>query len=210
MGSGMDEWNASGLSRRQFLKFVAGGAALWLASPAHNWFASTPLNADTHAYRVGVGNLADPYAATMNAVKASGEWPADRIAGRTVIIKTNLVSGLPTKYAANTDPGVARALVDLALFFDADKVFIVESSLEGTRFSESGYDFFKSYDERVALVDLADWPVGIFPVPGALAYRWLYLPKPLMDPEVVFISAAKLNTHGDAVATLSTKNLYCC
>ena len=100
-----------------------------------------------------------PYAATIRAVEASGEWPAGRIAGRTVVIKTNLVSGKPTWYAANTDARVVRALVDLALYFDADKVFIVETSPEGARFSESGYDFFNSYDERVALVDLADWPV---------------------------------------------------
>ena len=92
----MDEWTASGLSRRQFLKVVAGGAALWLTSPVHSWFASTPLGTDTHEYRVGVGNLADPYAATMRAVEASDEWPASRIAGRTVVIKPNLVSGRPS------------------------------------------------------------------------------------------------------------------
>ena len=204
----MHEQASSGMNRRQFLKVVTGGAALWLTSPLHNWFASTPLSADALEYCVGVGNLADPYAATMRAVEASGEWPASRIAGRTVVIKPNLVSGLPTKYAANTDPRVVRALVDLALYFDADKVFIVESSPEGARFSESGYDFFNGYDERVSLVDLANWPVGIFPIPGAMAYRWLYLPKPLIDPEVVFISAAKLKTHTEAYATLTMKNLF--
>ncbi len=204
----MDEWNASGLSRRQFLKVVTGGAALWLTSLVHNWFASTPVSANALDYRVGVGNLTDPYAATIRAVEVSNEWPAGRVAGRTVVIKTNLVSGRPTWYAANTDPRVARALVDLALYFDADKVVIVETGPGGARFSDSGYDFFNSYDERVALVDLADWPVGIFPVPGAMAYRWLYMPKPLMEPEVVFISASKLKTHGDTVATLAMKNLF--
>ena len=204
----MREQAFDGISRRQLLKVMAGGAVLWLTSPIHNWFAGTTLGVNASNYRVGVGNLTDPYAATMKAVEASGEWPASRISGRTVVIKVNLVSGLATKYAANTDPRVVRALVDLALYFNADKVFVVETSPTGARFSESGYDFFNSYDERVALVDLADWPVGLFPVANAMAYRWLYMPKPLMDPEVVFISAAKLKTHGDAIVTLAMKNLF--
>ncbi|MCH7787599.1 MAG: DUF362 domain-containing protein [Chloroflexi bacterium] len=124
-----------------------------------------------------------------------------------VVIKPNL-SGRSSKYAANTDPRVVRALVDLALDSNADEVFIVETSPEGARFSDSGYDFFNGYDGRVSLVDLADWPVGIFPVPNSMAYRWLYLPKPLMGPEVVFISAAKLKTHTETLATLTMKNLF--
>ena len=204
----MRERTAFSVSRRQFLEMLGVGAALWMTSPLLSLSKPPPSLAAVSRYRVGVGALADPYDATLRAVQASGEWPAAAIAGQTVVIKPNLVTGQAADTGATTDPQVTRALVDLALESDPVQVLIVESGGRGANFSATGYDFFASYHPRVALIDLADWPIGLFPVAGGMAYRWLYMPRPLMDPNTVFISAAKMKTHVEALATLSMKNLF--
>lgn len=124
------------------------------------------------AYRVGVGKLADAYAATRRAVEACGEWPAVVMAGRKVVIKPNLVVGMTAETGVTTDPQVVRALVDLALEAEAAQVLIVEDGPHGAKFSACGYDFFDDYDldGRVSLVDLADEPVVLTAVPGGIGH----------------------------------------
>ncbi|HEU4760430.1 MAG TPA: DUF362 domain-containing protein [Dehalococcoidia bacterium] len=195
------------LSRRRALQLVAAGAAAWLAAPLGKLGTARPWAAPA-SYRVGVGNLPDPYAATQRAVAASGEWPAAAIAGRTVMIKPNLVTAATPDTGTTTDPQVVRALVDLALDSGAGQVSIVESGPHGPNFSPCGYDFFASYDPRVSLVDLDSLPTRLVRVPGGMAYRILYMPAPVLDTNVVFISAGKLKTHGDSAVSLAMKNLF--
>jgi uncharacterized protein (DUF362 family) len=157
-----------------------------------------------------VGKSPDPYAATLRAVVASGEWPAARMAGKTVVIKPNLVSPDPAESGATTSPEVVRALVDLALAASAARVQIVEGSPMRVHFTPCGYDFFRTYDPqgRVALVDLSTQPVVPVPVSEGLALERLYLPAVVLGPSVVFVSAAKLKCHVEATATLAMKNLF--
>jgi len=169
-----------------------------------------PRLAISAAYRVGVGKLVDPYAATRRAIEACGEWPAAAMAGQKVVIKPNLVVDRRAASGITTDPQVVRALVDLALGAGAAQVCIVEGGPQPARFSACGYDFFNDYDPdgRVALVDLTEQPVALVPVPGGgMAYTELYMPELLLNNDVVFISAAKLKTHSHTLATLSMKNL---
>lgn len=190
------------LTRRRFLQLVVGGLASWGLLPQRSVGRSR--------YRVGVGRSSDPYDATLRAIQASEEWPAQDIAGRTVIIKPNLVVALTADTGVTTDPQVVPAIVDRALESDAQQIFIVESGLRGANFSACGYDFFAEYDpqDRVRLVDLEDWPHRLYRVPGGMAYEWIYMPTPLMSPEVFFISVAELKCHLETMATLSMKNLY--
>ena len=191
----------TGITRRNFLELLAGGLT---------WLAASPLSALATDYRVGVGHLADPYSATMRAVEACGEWPGRSIAGRTVVIKPSLVSGMPAETGVTTEPEVVRALVDLALQSEARQIFIVESAVKGANFSLCGYDFFTDYDlqGRVSLIDLDDWPIRLYRVAGGMAYGWLYMPKPLMGSDVVFISVPTLKCHTSTLVTLSMKNLF--
>jgi uncharacterized protein (DUF362 family) len=154
--------------------------------------------------------MADPYAAARRAVTESGDWPPVPLAGKRVVVKPNLVMGLGAHTGTTTDPGVTRALVDLALEAGAAEVLLVEGGNPRAFFAECGYDFFRNYgpQRRVRLVDLNDVPVTFAPVPNGLAYRHLYMPSLLLDPDVVFISAAKLKTHVGAKVTLSLKNLF--
>lgn len=198
---GQDFGVAPIITRRRFLQLLGGGLA---------WFAAKPRLASAATYRVGVGKLADPYAATRRAVEACDEWPAAAIADQKVIIKPNLVVGMPADTGVTTDPQMVRALVDLALESEAAQVLIVESGPEGANFSACGYDFFSNYDPdgRVALADLGDEPAVLAWVPGGgMAYMQLYLPELLLADDVVFISAAKLKTHSHTHVTLTMKNL---
>lgn len=181
------------------MQIMAGGAASLAAGDFSH--AATPL------YRVGVGRSGDPYAATITAVTASSEWPQTRIFGNPVIIKPNLVQPLPAESGITTDPEVVRALVDLALSSGASEVLIVENGFNGANFSGCGYDFFQSYHPQVRLVDLNREPATFVPVNGGLAYRSLYISSLVLNPNAVFISAAKLKAHSHTLATLSMKNL---
>lgn len=189
-----------GIGRRSFLKLAAADAAILSAGAT--------LSGAARKYPVGVGSSSDPYEATRRAVEACGLRAP--VAGRTVAIKPNLVVGMGATTGVTTDPEVVRALVDLCLAAGAARILIVEGSAVGAApFSDCGYDFFRSYDPlgRIELIDLAVEPVSMAPAPDGFVYDFLYLPSILLDPDLVFISAAKLKTHFLAAVTLSLKNL---
>ena len=189
------------LSRRGLLKGLAGGLVL-LARGAAPSLAS--------GYRVGCGRQTSPYAATLQAVEACGEWPTGSLPGRTVVIKPNLVKPAMPDTGITTDPEVVRALVDLALRDGADRVLIVEHVRQESDYAACGYDVFSGYDPqgRVELVNLKDAVERLVPVPDGLAYGELYLPEVVLDPDVLFISVGKMKTHALALASLSLKNLF--
>jgi len=189
------------IDRRRFLQLSSTGLAGWAARPS--------LSFASDAYRVGVAHRSDPYEATMVAVEACGEWPSASLAGRTVVIKPNLISDQPGDSGITTDAEVVRALVDLALEDGAANVLIVEASQGEAHFTPCGYDFFNTYDPggRVQLVDLNDQPESLVRVPRGLAYLYLYMPECVLGDDIFFISAGKLKTHMYTKATLTMKNL---
>jgi uncharacterized protein (DUF362 family) len=185
------------LTRRGFLQ-TGAGAALGVMSAARGVLGA--------GYRVGVGRDPDPYAATVRALDASGEWPA--VAGKTVVVKPNLVIPATSDTGATTDPEVVRAVVDRALADGALEALIVETSPQGAHFSACGYDGFDTYNPRVRLVDLGTLPVVLAAVPGGLAYQSIYTPDLMLRDDIVFVSVGKLKTHAQALTSLSTKNLF--
>lgn len=188
------------IDRRRFMQLLSGGLV---------WCVTGPRLSFASSYQVGVGHRSDPYGAAMAAVESCGEWSSESLAGRTVVIKPNLVSPALADTGITTDPEVVRALVDLALRDGAEKVLIVEASQGAAPFTECGYDFFSTYDPsgRVQLVDLNDQPEQLVKVPNGLAYRYLFMPECIMGDYVFFISVGKMKTHYHTLATLSMKNL---
>lgn len=195
-----------GISRRQFVGAVAGGVLA---------LGRTRVTGAAR-FRVARINSADPYEGAALALEASGEFP--NVAGRTVLIKPNLVAARLADTGVTTDPEVVRAVVDRALANGATRVAIVEGGLGGANFDECGYGPLASYDARVSLVDLSKEPVTLVSVPPGTpppgtpgvpnAYRGIYLPSLLVEPDTVLISAPKLKTHGESMVTLSLKNLF--
>lgn len=190
----------SRMGRRRFLQLAGAGLSLTLLR----------RRARATSYPVGVGHEADPYAATVRAIHASGDWSAPEIAGRHVVIKPNLVAAMAADTGATTDPQVVRAIVDLALAAGAAHVTIVEGAPGARNFAICGYDFFRTYDPegRVSLVDLDDQPLVLAPVPDGLAYRQIYMPGMLLEDRVFFVSAAKMKCHAESLVTLAMKNLF--
>ncbi|MEW6221525.1 MAG: DUF362 domain-containing protein [Thermodesulfobacteriota bacterium] len=185
------------LHRRQFLAFLGGAALSLVAGPA----AAAP------GYRVGVGRGQDPYAAAAAALDAA-PWPPGRMAGRRVLIKPNLVAAAPASSGVTTDPEIVRLVAERCLADGATEVLIVEGG-PGVHFAACGYGpLGGAGGGRVRLVDLAAEPSLLVPVPGGSACSALWLPELLLNPEIVFISVAKLKTHQLATATLSTKSLF--
>jgi len=185
--------HAGSFSRRRLLQALAANAALAGAATK---------------YQVGVGRNNDPYAATKQAIAACGQWPAAAMAGKTVAIKPNLVIARPSNTGATVDPEVVRAVVDLALAAGAEQVLIVENGYgPPAPFKPCGYEPFRTYRDRVKLVDVSAHPVTPAPVPNGLTYRSIYLPETMVQKDLVFISVAKLKTHVQTGATLSMKCL---
>jgi uncharacterized protein (DUF362 family) len=160
-------------------------------------------------YYVGVGSSSDPYTATSVALSASGQFPTN-LAGQTVVIKPNLVVPKPASSGATTDPHVVQAIVDLCLAAGATQILIVEAGLPGkpSAFGPCGYTaLFQSYPQ-VQLVDLRTGKYVLTAVPhGGYAYQAMWVPSLVLQPDTFFISAGKLKTHVDAVATMTMKNL---
>lgn len=171
---------------------------------------SEQVAAASSTYTVGIGHHHDPYTATMRALDASGELTSDAVGGRTVVIKPNLVGGKTAETGSTTDPQVVRALVDRVLAAGAAEVKIVEGFALVDQFDACGYRFFDTYDPqgRVSLVDLRGQPQRLVDVPEGTAYRKLFLPELILDPNTYLISAAKLKCHAESVATLSLKNSF--
>lgn len=189
------------LNRRAVLKMLAAGTGALAASG----LPGVRARASGWPYRVGVGVLPDHYDATLAAIVASGEFPD--VLGRDVYIKPNLVAGAWPDDGITTDPQVVRAIVDTALAAGALSVHIIESR-PYRDWNATGYQFFDTYHPQVFLESISLWPLSYVPVPGGMAYDHLYLATALLDPNVVFISAAKLKTHSQAHITLTQKNLF--
>ena len=190
---------APGMDRRSFIRLLAANSAVLATAKAA---ASSP-------YYVGVGSSSDPYTAASVALSACGQFPTN-LAGQTVVIKPNLVAAKPSSSGATTDPYVVQAIVDLSLAAGATAILIVEAAAPGqpSNFDACGYTaVFQSYPQ-VQLVDLRTGSYVLTPVPGGgYAYQSMWVPSLVLEPNTFFISAAKMKTHLDAVATLSMKNL---
>jgi uncharacterized protein (DUF362 family) len=187
------------MDRRSFLALLAANSAYLAAAKAS---AKPP-------YYVGVGYSTDSYTAAATALSASGQFSTN-LAGRTVVIKPNLVAPMPASSGATTDPLVVQAIVDHSIAAGAAQILIVEAAPPGqpSNFGPCGYTtVFASYPQ-VQLVDLRTGTYVLTPVPGGgYAYQSMWVPSLVLQPGTYFISAAKLKTHIDAVVTLSMKNL---
>jgi uncharacterized protein (DUF362 family) len=141
-------------------------------------------------------------------MEASVDWAGLDVTDRTVVIKPNLVLPAGPESGAVTDPESVRAVVDLALAGGAAEVRIVEGYGGGFNFGAAGYLGLQGYGGgAVSLVDARNLPRSLYPVPGGQTYQQLWQYDFLMDPDVIFISAAKLKTHVEAQVTLAMKNL---
>lgn len=194
------------IRRRDFLEVTA--AAMVAAAVGSSAKGDGP-------YNVGLANASSygtvAYNATRAAIASAGGLP--NVNGRVVAIKPNLVAPQPCTTGTTTSPDVILGIVDELLAAGASVVKIVELPGLGKNpvpFTALGYDFFRTYDPRVSLVDMSTDPFVLTPpIPGAFNYgRGIYLPATIADPNVLVIGAPKMKTHSLCMITGSVKVMF--
>lgn len=135
----------------------------------------------------------------------------DLIAGKSVLLKPNLVETAIGKTHINTNPAVVVAAAEVFREMGAREVIVAEG--QGHRrdselvLDESGLGDALRY-AKIPFVDLNH--DDVVPIPDA--GRWtslgrLYLPKTLLAADIV-VSMPKLKTHHWAGVTCAMKNLF--
>ncbi len=203
------------MTREGFLRVAAGGLAVFLSQNAFLKWAFAKKGESSGRIKKGikgthdlvVADGTDPYRNTVQAVEAMGGMGRFVKKGETVVVKPNMAWDRTPEQAANTDPRVVAAVVELCYKAGAKRVnvFDVPCNDERRVYENSGIE--KAAREAGARVYFADhWNVvkARFPYPSPME-DW-----PILRDAVVcdtFINVPVLKSHGLTKLTLSMKNL---
>lgn len=209
--------NRGNISRREFLRISIAGLALIAAgnfvSAAKAVFAQSGASAGRPKRRIkGDHDLVcakgdDPYATTVKAVDAIGGMGKFVRRGSVVVIKPNIGWDRTPEQAANTNPMVVAALIDMCLKAGAKRINIFDVPCNDARrcYESSGIE--KVAREHGANIYFPDsWNV----VKAKFGYRspmegWTILRDAIGCD--TFINVPVLKNHGLTQLTLSMKNL---
>lgn len=213
--SKLDEVFKKHISRRGFLKILA--TALLALFPRGSFvrraFASSGSSDGRKArgargeHDIVLASGPDPYANTVKAVKEMGGMERFVRKGDIVLVKPNIAWDRTPEQAANTDPGVVAALVDMAYKAGAKRVNVFDVTCNEERRCYDTSGIAAAAKEKGAFVFFPDhWNVvkAHFPCKSAME-GW-----PVIRDAVecdVFINAPVLKDHGLTGLTLSMKNL---
>ncbi len=212
----MYEWCArTRISRGQFIKLCISGLALL---PVYRYFLK-PLAAQPSGFNgrrkrtvktncdLAVVTGQDPYAMTVRAIDAMGGMDRFVRKNDVVLIKPNMGWDRTPEQAANTNPQVVAALVELAFKSGAKKVNVFDVACNAPRRSYENSGIQKAAQDRGASVYFPeDW--------NSIEARFAY-PSPLENWPMLkdavacdaFINVPILKHHGLTGLTLSMKNL---
>jgi uncharacterized protein (DUF362 family) len=213
--SALEAWLRKKISRAAFLKAgLAGGLALLVDSL---WFKAAfaaaaeakPRAAKkiTTPYHAAVAKGPDPFKNTVAVIEALGGMKAFVKPGSVVVIKPNIGWDRSPEQAANTNPEVVAALVELAYQAKAKRVNVFDVTCNDERRCYENSGIRKAAEAKGAKVYFADqWNVvkAKFPYPSSMA-GW-----PILRDAVVcdtFINVPVLKHHRLTGLTLSLKNL---
>src|SRR5512135_1538699 len=205
----METESASGLNRRTFL--VGAGAAVaaglgtkLLVDRDERSLRATVVIAKAASYDV---DLVRPI---RDGLTELGLGPA-RVAGKSVLLKPNLVEPSREAPHINTHPALVRAAAQVFRSWGAREVFVAEGPGHCRDadwvLDESGLGRALD-DDQIAFVDLNHDEV--FLTPNRLRFtrlRQLGLPSTLRRADLI-VSMPKMKTHHWAGVTLAMKNLF--
>ena len=203
------------ISRKTFLKLSLGSLLLFLS---HNRFLKLALanaaeskgrkkNKINGSYDLTVASGKDPYKNTVEAIKALGGMEKFVKKNSTVVIKPNMAWDRTPQQAANTDPLVVGALIEMAYAAGAKRVNIFDVTCNDQKRSYENSGIQKIAKEKGARVFFPDhWNVvkAKFPYKSGME-NW-----PILRDAVecdTFINVPVLKHHGLTGLTLSMKNL---
>lgn len=203
------------ISRRGFLRYSLGVLALFVSE---NRFlkllfakqgnsTGRPVRKIRTKCDLAVGEDQDPYRNTVKVIEALGGMELFVKSGDVVVVKPNMGWDRSPAQAANTDPGVVAALVDLAYKAGAKRVNVFDIPCNDEKRCHESSGIAKAAKDKGAYVYFADqWNVvkANFPAPSPME-GW-----PVLRDAIVcdtFINVPVLKHHGLTGMTLSIKNL---
>ena len=196
------------MERRDFIKAAAAGAVVAAGALAF-------MGRESHeAAPVFVGKAASYQADITGLLKralAELRFDPARIAGKTVLLKPNLVEPHLGAGHINTHPAVVAAAAEVFLSLGAARVIVAEAAghrrdtQEVLELSQLGEAL---REDRVPFLDFNACAISAVPnASGLTSLKKLFLPNPLLAADLI-VSVAKMKTHHWAGVTLSMKNLF--
>ena len=197
--------------RRQFLKTsLLGGLGAMAAGPLLRQASAVEKPSSAPSSRVALTAGDDRADNTFRGLKEFGPEIARAIGDRRVVIKPNNVS-IDIQLAATHADCLEGTLEFLKSIGKLDNVVIAESAANGpTMDGFSNFGYLKVADKYGAKVmDLDQEGTETVYVFNQTDFRprAVRMSRLLLDPESYIISAAKMKTHDQVVATLSLKNI---
>jgi len=203
------------VSRRKFFKICFGWLAVLLSNNVFIKFAFAKAQPSSGRPKIGIkGNHdivlvegEDPYKNTIKAVELMGGMAKFVKKNSTVVIKPNMAWDRTPEQAANTDPYVVAALVELCYKAGAKRVNIFDNTCnEAQRCYESSGIPEEAKKKGANVYFLDDWNV----VKAHFSYKSPMEGWPVYRDAVkcdTFINVPVLKDHRLTRLTLSMKNL---
>jgi len=203
---------ATGLTRREFLKWQMGGAcalaagSVGLVGPGRLLFPSPALADGAPDIALATGR---PATATRAAVELLGGMAAFVKPGQRVVIKPNISFPNPPEYATTTHPEVVRELAVMCREAGASRVMILDHTLYDRTacLEQSGVvAACESVEPGMvqALVDARFYREAAIPL--GVSMKSTRVMADVLDADVL-ISAPVAKSHSSAGVSLSMKNL---
>ena len=203
------------LDRRTFLKkSIAAAGVLSFGSAGSLWGSS--LNSATN--EVSIASLSEPlttisvikgndaYAITKRAVDELGGISKFVKSGQSVVIKPNMGWDRPPQMAADTNPDVVRALVEMCKSAGASRIEVFDLTCHNPQrcYKNSGIeDAAKRAGAEVSFMDKKKFVD--YPIPDGKALKSWPLYKPAMDADV-YINVPIAKNHSLSKLTICMKN----
>ncbi len=153
----------------------------------------------------------DHYKIVFQALKNIEDDIIKSIGNKTILIKPNLV--LANNPACATDPVAVKAILDFLKPHFKKHILIGESTAAFDKvttldlFNQYGYsNLTNEYNVKLIDLNMADYEYRyILGQDNKPVY--IRITRPLLDPDIYVISAAKMKTHSQCIVTLSLKNV---
>ena len=203
------------VTRNRFIKVCIGTMAAFVAGNAllKSAFAKETVSTGRRAkdikgnYDIVAAEGADPYRNTVRVVEEMGGMGRFVKKGGVVVIKPNIGWDRTPEQAANTNPRVVAALVEMSLQAGAKRVNVFDITCNNERLCYENSGIYKAAKDSGANVYFADqWNVvqAHFPFESPME-EW-----PVLSDAVecdTFINVPVLKHHSLAGLTMSMKNL---
>jgi len=203
------------ITRQGFLRILASGLLTFLAGNSFiKWaFAASgestgrPKKAISGLHDIVVTTGPDPYENTKKVIQAMGGMERFVKKGATVVVKPNMAWDRNPEQAANTNPLVVAALVELCYQAGAKRVNVFDNPCNEAQPVYEHCGIAKAAKEKGAFVYFVDhWNVvkARFPYASPMSGWPVFRDAVVCD---TFINVPVLKHHGLTGLTLSMKNL---